>query len=104
MTSRNRFLGGAMTVRSFHNMRLGLGLLGLLCAAPLLLAFGDKPERKVRVSVVVILASETNTKVDKKLECIAREVTKMHPKFKGFRLGKMACQSLKIGSPNLFDL
>ena len=93
-----------MIARSSSKMRLGLGLFGLLCALPIALACDPKPDRKVRVSVVVIWASETDTKIDKKLECIAREVTKMHPKLKGFRMGKMACESLKIGDAKVFDL
>jgi len=93
-----------MTARTRGNKSVGLGLLGLLCAVPLALAWDAPPERKVRVSVVVILASETDTTIDKKLECIAREVTKMHPKLKGFRMGTMACKSVKIGEANVFDL
>ena len=93
-----------MTARPSLTMRLGLGLLGLLCAIPLVLACDPKTDRKVRVTVVVILASETDTTVDKKLECIAREMTKMHPKLKGFRMGSLACKSLKIGDPSVFDL
>ena len=81
-----------------------LGLLGLLCAGAFVLSDDPKPARKVRVSVVVILASETDTTIDKKLECIAREVTKMHPKLKGFRMGPMGYKSLKIGEANVFDL
>ena len=89
---------------SRSNSSLGLGLLGLLCAGAFVLSDDPKPDRKVRVSVVVILASETDATIDKKLECIAREVTKMHPKLKGFRMGPMACKSLKVGEANVFDL
>lgn len=97
-------VGGAMKVRSSQNTRLGLGMLALLCAAPFLLAWDNTPNRKVRVSVIVILASETDDHVDKRLECIAREVRKMYPNLKGFRLGKMACKSLKIGDVSSFEL
>ncbi len=93
-----------MTVRSRYGMPVSLGLLALRGAVPIVLAWDPPPERKVRVSVVVILASETDATIDKKLECIAREVTKMHPKLKGFRLGPMGCKSLKIGEANVFDL
>ena len=93
-----------MTVRPRRNVLRSLGLLALLCAVPIALAWDAPPEKKVRVSVVVILASETDTTVCKKLECIAREVTKMHPKLKGFRMGHMACESLKVGVPHVFDL
>ena len=84
-----------MTARARWNDLRSLGLLALLCAVPLALGWDAPPEKKVRVSVVVILASETDAKVCKKLECIAREVTKMHPNLTGFRMGEMACESLK---------
>ena len=93
-----------MIARHRWNVLRSLGLLALLCAVPLALGWDAPPERKVRVSVVVILASETDTTIDKKLECIAREVKKMHPKLKGFRMGPMGCKSLKIGEANVFDL
>ena len=95
-----------MIARSNPRMRLGLGLglLSLLCALPVTLACDPKPDRKVRVSVVVILASETDTTIDKQLVCIAREMTKMHPKLKGFRMGPMANESLKIGDAKVFNL
>ena len=56
---------------------------------------GDK--KKVRVSVVVILATERDGKVHPKLKCIAEEVKKLHPKLTGFRLVQMSCQSLPVG-------
>ena len=93
-----------MIARSSRYTRLGLGLLGLVCAVPIVFSDDPKPDRKVHVSVVVILASETDTTIDKKLECIAREVRKMHPKLTGFRMGPMGCKSLKIGEANVFDL
>jgi hypothetical protein len=77
----------------------------LLCAASAVVACGpEKPARKVRISVVIILASENDPKVDKKLECIAREVRKMHPNLKGFRLAKLSCKSLKVGKADTFAL
>jgi hypothetical protein len=58
----------------------------------------EKPAaRKVRVSVLVILASETDTRVDPKLAGIAREVRKMHPKLCGFRRANLSCKSLEVG-------
>lgn len=48
----------------------------------------------LRVSVVVIVASETDEKVDPKLECIAREVKRANKNLKGFRLVHMVCKSI----------
>jgi hypothetical protein len=77
----------------------------LACAAPLALACGpDKPVKEVRVSVVIILASETDTRVDKKLKCIACEVSKMHPELKGFRLSRLSCKTLPVGKAEKFAL
>ena len=94
-----------MITRARWSARWGLVWLLLVCAAPLALACGPvKPGRKVRVCVVVILASETDTKVDRKLTCIAREVRKMDPKLKGFRLAKLASLSLPLGQADTFAL
>jgi hypothetical protein len=65
----------------------------------------EKPaDQPVRVSVVVILASETDTTTDAKLEAIATEIRKVRPELKGFRLAKMACKSLAVGKADEFDL
>jgi hypothetical protein len=83
----------------------GLLLLALVAVVPALVACEKaKPPRKVRVSVVVILASEKDDKVDKKLECIAREVRKMHPRFKGFRMANLSCKSVAVGAADVFEL
>src|SRR5690242_19543055 len=97
--------GEAMITRAHRGARWGLAWLLLLCAATALPACGpNKGAKKVRISVVIILASETDTKVDRKLECIAREVRKMHPKLKGFRLEKLSCKSLQVGKADTFTL
>jgi hypothetical protein len=54
--------------------------------------------------VVVILASESRTKVDSKLESVARAVRKMYPRLTGFRLEKISSKSLTAGKPERFDL
>jgi hypothetical protein len=63
-----------------------------------------KPPKKVRVSVLVILASEKDDRIDKKLTCIAREVRKSYPELKGFRMGTLGCKSLTVGIADKFDL
>ena len=59
---------------------------------------------KVRVCVVVILATESDTKVDKQLGQIAAEVRKLHPKLTGFHIEKVCCKSLAIGEKDQFEL
>jgi hypothetical protein len=78
-------------------------LLALLAGpAP---AWGPAPAgEQARVSVVVILASESRTKVDGKLEGIAREIRKMYPRLTGFRVEKVICKSLPVGKAERFDL
>lgn len=89
------------------------GWRGLLVALPLLLpaappaaACGKnkKDTRRVRVSVVVILASETKAKVDRKVKDIAAEVKKLHPRLKGFEMKDLKCRSVQIGAASKFDL
>jgi hypothetical protein len=61
-------------------------------------------EDEVRVCVVVILASERDNKVDKKLECIAKEVQKTNPRLTGFHLKTVSCESLAVGARHDFKL
>lgn len=75
------------------------GLLALVLATPAVCADG-----KVRVSVVAIVATESDDKIDPKLECIAREVRKMYPKFTGFQPAKLSCKSLPVGVADTFEL
>ena len=82
--------------------RLGAGfvIFTLLAAAP------PKEEKKetVQVSVIAILATEHDDKIDPKLECIAREVRKTHKKLTGFQLAAMTGKSLTIGAREMFEL
>jgi hypothetical protein len=87
----------------------GCGLLALLVALapPLLLPAAppaNDPARRVRISVVVILASETNADVDPRLTCIANEVKKRHPQLKGFRVAKVCYKSMPVGACESFEL
>jgi hypothetical protein len=93
-----------MTTRSGRIVRTALVLLGLSAGIPALLACGQDKPKKVRVSVVVILASEKDQAVEKKLECIAKEVRKTHPKLKGFKSVSLSCKSLAVGAADKFDL
>src|SRR5262249_30067699 len=63
-----------------------------------------KKPKQVRVSVVVILASEKGNQIDKKLERLAKEVQKVHPKLTNFELVGLSCRSLKINALEKFDL
>lgn len=52
----------------------------------------------VQVSVVTIAASDRHAHVDKKLECIAREIQKKEPSLTGFRVVRTECKSLPVGT------
>ncbi len=82
--------------------RLCVGLIGLalLAAGP---SRGEEKET-VRVSVLAILATERDDKVDPKLACIAKEIRKTYPKLTGFQIGKMTRRSLAIGARETFEL
>jgi hypothetical protein len=92
-----------MTLGSRRSAYVGLGLLTLALGVPALVA-SDAAKRKVRISIVIILASEKDDKVDKKLECIAKEVRKSHPKLRGFKMVNLSCKSVTVGAADTFDL
>lgn len=92
--SRNR----STLIRS---RRAALALLVLLVATSLLWA----AEPAIKVSVVAILASDRDNKIDPQLQNIAEEVQRrIDPKLTSFRLDKMCCKSVKIGNRDTFDL
>jgi len=68
-------------------------------------ACGDKDApAEVQVSVVAILAAEGKSKVDPRVECIAKEVRKVRPELKYFRPAKMTCKPLTVGKADDFEL
>lgn len=65
----------------------------------------DEKKKTVEVSVVAILATDHNNKIDPKLACIARQVRKTHKKLTGFRLATVTCRkALPIGSKGIFEM
>jgi hypothetical protein len=84
----------------FRHFGAGFVVVALLASAP------PKEDRKetVDVSVLVILASESDKKTDAKLACIAREVQKEHANLTGFRIVNMTKRSLAVGAKESFDL
>lgn len=80
-------------------------LLGIVLPLISLLG-GATPGRaqEVRVTVVVILATDRNTSVDGELECIAKEIRKKEPSLTGFRLGEITRKSLTVGKKETFQL
>lgn len=52
----------------------------------------------VKITMVVILASEEGSTIDPKLKGIAQEVQKLHPNLKSFKIHHMENRSIKAGS------
>jgi hypothetical protein len=84
-----------------RSLCVGFLLLTLSAAAPRREA---EEKETVQVSVVAILATERDTKIDPKLACIAREVRKTHEKLTGFQMVKMTRKPLTIGVKATFEL
>jgi hypothetical protein len=67
----------------------------LACAWPQHNGATDPPtEKKIRVTLVVVLASERGDKVQVELKCLAEAVRKKYPAMKSFRIGSMKCQDV----------
>jgi hypothetical protein len=81
-------------------LALVLGIGGLLSAALPATAHEDG----VEVTVVAVLATDQNAKVDPLLRCVAQEVRKDRPKLTGFRVGTMTRKRLGVGDKETFPL
>lgn len=73
----------------------------LLAAFLLVLCPADE---QVKVTVVVVLATSDNAKVDPKLADLAKEVQKRDPKLTGFKLVATEAKSVAVGGTHTFDL
>jgi hypothetical protein len=85
---------------TLRHLWVGFVVLALLALAPP----GRAEDDTVHVSVLAILATERDNKIDPKLACIAREVQKTHKKLTGFQMVKMTRKSLTIGAKETFEL
>ena len=90
-----------MRVRT-RQSELLLGLLGV--AVGLVGAAPKGRAEEVKVTLVVILATERNSEVARELKSIAREVQKTYPHLTGFRLGEITSKALTVGKKEKFAL
>ena len=81
-------------LRVLSTRRLPWLLAALLALAAFTRPAEARPGKRVKVTVVVILASERDCGVDPRLKCIAEEVRKLNPSLRGFTIASMACQSV----------
>ena len=60
--------------------------------------------KRVKVTMVTILATDRNNEVDPRLKDIAAEIRKMNPQLKGFKLVSMENKSLPVDEKAVFPL
>ena len=65
---------------------------------------GRGNEKSVDVAVIAILATDRNDKIDPKLACIAKQVSKTHKDLTGFQLATTMRRSLTIGVKSTFEV
>lgn len=65
---------------------------------------GKDADKRVKVTLVVILAGEGTDKVDPRLKHIAQEIRQKCPNLKTFKLDSMTSRSLKPGEKSAFDV
>ncbi len=71
--------------------------------APILLILCPT-EEPVRVTVVVVLATDDNAKVDPALAELAKQVQKRDPKLTGFKVSATDAKSIPVGESAVFEL
>src|SRR5437588_5811462 len=59
---------------------------------------------EVKVTVVAVLATSQNKKVDADCQCLAKEVQKTNPTLTGFRIHRRSCKELAVGGKFEFPL
>lgn len=89
-----------MSPRVVRGVARSLVALAFVAAAPLC----QDEKEPVEVSVIAILATERNDKIDPKLACIARQVRKTHKELTGFQMATVARKSLTIGDKCVFEV
>jgi hypothetical protein len=79
-----------------EHLTLLFGLLGPLHGVAVRADCGDE-KSAIKITLVVILASEEGDKIDPRLKAIAAEVQTLNPNLKSFCLKSMQSKSLKPG-------
>jgi hypothetical protein len=65
---------------------------------------GPPADKKIKVTVVVVLASERGNDVDKNLKCLADAVRVNYPELKSFRIESMSCKDVAENERVTFEL
>jgi hypothetical protein len=64
---------------------------------------GARADDEVHVSVVSVLATTKNKKVDERALKLAEEMKKIDPTLTGFSVARMTCKDLSIGKKDCFE-
>jgi hypothetical protein len=84
---------------------LGFVLLGgIASACPTAFVDDKTKEEKIKVTLVVILASEEGTEIDPRLKQIAEEVQKRDPQLKSFKVQTQTVRKLAENEKSVFNL
>jgi hypothetical protein len=76
----------------------------LLAAVPLAAEPPQAQPEPVKLSVVAICAHNRDENVDPRLKCMAEEIRKAVPQLTGFKVGKMYCKPVPVGTRETFKL
>lgn len=87
-------------MRLVRGIAVSLLVLAFVAAA----SAGDDEKEPVEVSVIAILATDRNDKVDPKLACIARQVRRTHKELTGFQMATVTSKSLAVGDRYVFEV
>lgn len=87
-------------MRLVRGIAVSLVLLAFVAAA----RAGDDEKEPVEVSLIAILATDRNDKVDPKLACIARQVRRTHKELTGFQMATVTSKSLTVGDKYVFEV
>ncbi|MBL8799364.1 MAG: hypothetical protein JNM56_36110 [Planctomycetia bacterium] len=79
-------------------------LIGLAAGWAVLLAAPRAAAQDRSVTVIAILATDKNNRVDDKLKSIADEVKKVEPTLTGFRIAHQSSKALNVGQREVFAL
>src|SRR4051794_17832199 len=72
--------------------------------APLLFVLACPTDAPVQVTVVVVLATDADTKVDPKLAELAKAVQKRDKTLTGFKIEASEAKSIPVGGSHTFEL
>lgn len=88
------------------SLRIVRGVAGSLVVLAFVVAAraGDDEKEPVEVSLIAILATDRNDKVDPKLACIARQVRRTHKDLTGFQMATVTSKSLTVGDKYVFEV